>query len=303
VSNTPQTLIDLGSWWVAHGGVNLGSVGNQKHCYGYHLGRDRIFSNCACRPDGSCVPGGGAKDYSVQTARDKAGLSSAASAIDLGRLGGNLTNLQAFSDWLAKRCLAGHPTTSDVREVIYSPDGQRVFGFKDGVGSLIPGYGDDTHLTHTHISFYRDSESRDKRPLFADYFTGAIGGDMSLAKITDRTPKRITTAAHSKWWDIDGTTVVDPDHAALAERDSPFGIGSGTTLKRAIFSGDGIVMVKPATMTDPKATDDVTPFTQADVDAAASTARDAGFIAGRASGTETERGRIVNKLTKFVSET
>ena len=167
---TPATLTTLGAYWTTNGGVNLGSVGNQRHCKGYHLGKDRIFSDCACKPDGTCEPGQRWGDYSVVTVRDKAGLTNAASAIDLGKLNGSLAELWAFSDWLAKRCLAGHPTTNDVREVIYSPDGQRVWGFKDGVPSLIPDYSDDSHLSHTHISFYRDSEARDKRPAFAPYF-------------------------------------------------------------------------------------------------------------------------------------
>jgi hypothetical protein len=59
----------------------LGVVGNDRHCSGYHLGRDRIFSRCACRPDGTCEPGQGDKDYSVSRSRDRIGLSSSASAI------------------------------------------------------------------------------------------------------------------------------------------------------------------------------------------------------------------------------
>ena len=32
------------------------------------------------------------------------------------------------------------------------------------------GNGDESHITHTHISYFRDSEARDKVPLFAPYF-------------------------------------------------------------------------------------------------------------------------------------
>jgi hypothetical protein len=242
MSTTPQRLSELGAFWEANGGVNLGSVGNQKHCYGYHLGKDRIFGNCACRPDGTCVPGQGAKDYSVQTARDKAGLTSAASAIDLGKLNGSYLHLYAFSDWLAKRCLAGHPTTGDVRDLIYSPDGQRVFGFKDGVSNLILGYGDGSHTMHTHISFYRDSESRDKRPLIADWFalpdtsTGppAPGGDVTPAPITDPTPMEVRIPAGANIFDVDGKTVLRTSPGSAAWRVSPYEQGG----KRAIFSPD-----------------------------------------------------------------
>lgn len=164
MSYAPASLKNLGSYWTAQGGVNLGIVGNAAHTKGYHLGKDRIY-------DGS-GPGIGARDYSVQTARDKAGLTDAASAIDLGRLDGSLTKLWAFSRWFAGRCYAGDPAYRDVREVIFwSTARQRVIGWSAlAPGQWINDYGDLSHKTHTHISYYRDSQSRDKRPGFAAYF-------------------------------------------------------------------------------------------------------------------------------------
>ena len=86
MSYNPRTLQDLGAYWTGKGGVNLGVVGDTGHTVGYHLGRDRIYG-----------PGGqGDDDYSVKHRRDMAGLSGAASAIDLGRLNGELTELYAF---------------------------------------------------------------------------------------------------------------------------------------------------------------------------------------------------------------
>lgn len=175
MSTTPVSLRELGSLWMAKGGVILGVVGNQKHCAGYHLGRDRIYSACACKPDGTCHPGGYAKDYSVQHARDRTGLTNAASALDLGKLNGSFEQLQAFSRWLVGRCQQGAPGTEDIREVIYSPDGTAVRRWdavsqKLYVGGTGTGHGDNGHRTHTHISFFRDSETRDKRPAFAPYF-------------------------------------------------------------------------------------------------------------------------------------
>ena len=159
----PKTLSALMSFWTAQGGVNLGIVGNTSHTKGYHLGKDRIF-------DGS-GPGIGWDDYSVKTARDKAGLTNAASAVDLGRLDGSLSKLWTFSMWLAKECMAGKADTQDVREVIFwDPKAGQVVGWSDlAPGRLIPGYGDASHKTHTHISYYRDSESRTKLPLFRRY--------------------------------------------------------------------------------------------------------------------------------------
>lgn len=159
----PKTLTALMAFWTKQGGVNLGIVGNTAHTKGYHLGKDRIF-------DGS-GPGIGWADYSVKTTRDKAGLTNAASAVDLGRLDGSLTKLWAFSRWLADECKAGKPDTRDVREVIFwDPKTNRVLGWSDTApGAFIPDYGDASHKTHTHISYYRDSEGRSKLPLFQRY--------------------------------------------------------------------------------------------------------------------------------------
>lgn len=185
MTTNPQTLRDLAAYWVAHGGVTLGVVGNAAHTSGYHLGRDRIYDGAG--------PGLGDADYSVRLARDKAGLTNAASAIDLGKLNGSLANLRAFSRDLVARCMASAAARRDVREIIYSPDGVKVQRYS-GVDNLIhtgPGNGDTSHLTHTHISWYRDSEGRDKRPLFAPYF--APGGDtvgltINLAVTHDTNP-------------------------------------------------------------------------------------------------------------------
>lgn len=173
----PASLSDLAAYWRAQGGVPLGIVGNTAHTSGYHLGRDRIYDGAG--------PGLGAADYSVQLPRDKAGLSDAASAIDLGRLGGTLAGLRRFSEWLVAACMADRVAYRDVREVIYSTvDGVYVKRYSapdhavytslrktaDGIKTVTPGNGDASHYTHTHISFYRDSAGRDKRPLFAPFF-------------------------------------------------------------------------------------------------------------------------------------
>lgn len=203
MSTNPQSLRDLGAYWVAQGGVNLGVVGNDKHCGGYHLGRDRIFGACACRPKGICEPGKGDDDYSVQHARDRAGLTNAASAIDLGMLGGTLDGLYRFSEWLVARCQAKAPGTEDIREVIYwsvaNGRVQRYSGI-DGVIRWGAGQGDLSHKTHTHISFFRDSEARDKRPLFIPFFTSlpdtSTGEDMIIVtRVPFDPPRRFVVPA------------------------------------------------------------------------------------------------------------
>ena len=156
----PPTLVELGRYWTQHGDVNLGIVGDTRHQAkgtSYHLGRSQLT------PDA----------YSRKTHRDRAGLSDAASAIDLGKLNGNLGQLRAFSVWLVKQCQSNAPGTQDIREVIYSPDGKTVLRWdrERGVNSAPrPGEADNSHLGHSHVSWYRDSEKRPKVAAFRPYF-------------------------------------------------------------------------------------------------------------------------------------
>jgi peptidoglycan hydrolase-like protein with peptidoglycan-binding domain len=126
----------------------LGIVGDKNHRGGYHCGRDRVTDD----------------DYSVdESPRDREGLSYAASALDIG----NWPGLRRFSIWLVAQCEANTPDTRDIREVIYSPDGLTVERW-DREGERDSG--DGSHRSHTHISWYRDSENDDKMPVFRRYF-------------------------------------------------------------------------------------------------------------------------------------
>ena len=165
----PATLVALGKYWTGKGGVNLGVVGDTAHQAkgtSYHLGASQLVTGA----------------YSKQTARDRAGLTEAASAIDLGKLNGSLPKLRAFSQWLVKQARANAPGTSDMREIIYSPDGVRVLRWdrQRGYASASrEGEADTSHRTHTHISWYRDAEKRDHTVAFRPYFPSApIGDDM-----------------------------------------------------------------------------------------------------------------------------
>jgi hypothetical protein len=163
MSHAPQTLRDLMRLWTEHDGANLGIVGDVAHQQkgvSYHLGKDQL------KPDAYSI---------VQSARDRAGLSNAASAVDLGKLNGSLAQLFRFSRWLAAQCQERPQQYRDIREVIFSPDGEVVRRWdavqqKLFVGGTGTGHGDDSHLTHTHVSFFRDSEIRDKRQLFEPFF-------------------------------------------------------------------------------------------------------------------------------------
>ena len=209
----PPRLIELGKFWVAQGGVNLGVVGDPKHAakgVSYHLGK------------GQLLPTAG----SIKLARDKAGLSNAASAIDLGKLDGSLANLRLFSKWLVARCMADPDVRHDIREIIYSPDGKKVQRYS-GVDNQIhtgKGNGDLSHRGHTHISFFRDSESRDKVGLFRSFFDAAWGPDVA-PEIRAIDPKATRVAAAMREFGQNFGTVINVGDlaAALTKAGQQFG--------------------------------------------------------------------------------
>lgn len=163
MSYAPKTITAAAAVWTKHGGLNSGIVGNAAHKYGYHIGKDRIYS----------AAGQHGADYSVSHPRDKAGLSNAASALDLGHA--NKAILRKFSVWLVNQCIKKAPGTADIREIIYSADGKTVHRYEASNGKIYlggngTGQGDNSHLWHTHISWYRDSEFHEKASVFAKYW-------------------------------------------------------------------------------------------------------------------------------------
>jgi hypothetical protein len=136
----------------------------------YHLGADQL------RPDSYTI---------TESSRDRRGLSDAASALDIGefevKVGGKNHNLRTFSAWLVAQCKAGAADTADIREVNYCLDGVTVHRW-DRLGRRSTG--DSSHRWHTHISYFRDSEKRDKAGLFRRYLTeiGLLEDDMLTAK-------------------------------------------------------------------------------------------------------------------------
>jgi hypothetical protein len=174
MSNEPPMLLALRTFLQPRTGlraISLGIVGNKRHKRGYHLGRDRIFG-----PEGQ-----GKDDYSIELGRDKAALTNAAAAMDIG----SFRRLREMSIWIVAQTRAGAPDTLDIREIIYSPDGKKVLRWdrKRGVRSRPkPGEADDTHRTHTHISWFRDTLDRDKTALFERFFEK--GDVVNLARLT-----------------------------------------------------------------------------------------------------------------------
>jgi hypothetical protein len=109
-------------------------------------------------------------------------LTNFASALDVGwfevRVAGKVHNLRTLSIWLVARCKAGTPDTADIREVIYSPDGKTVRRW-DRLGRRTTG--DKSHLTHSHLSWFRDATKagRDQTPVFRRYLMeiGLLAGE------------------------------------------------------------------------------------------------------------------------------
>ncbi|HEY9414359.1 MAG TPA: hypothetical protein VIQ30_06345, partial [Pseudonocardia sp.] len=149
-TTAPQTLLDARQLLLTYLNVEkdtvrsqdlepaeVGIVGDPNHRGGYHCGEDRVVPN----------------DYSVvESSRDRLGLTSKASALDVGTFSyrdalGRTHNLQTFSVWCVAQCVAGAPDTRDIREIIYSPDGTTVKRW-DRLGKRAGG--DSSHLFHTH---------------------------------------------------------------------------------------------------------------------------------------------------------
>ncbi|MEV6344117.1 hypothetical protein [Actinoplanes sp. NPDC051851] len=160
----PDTLQDARTFLITTvpglSGAAVGIVGDTSHAAtgtSYHLGEDDLADTA----------------YSIiESSRDKNGLTDAASALDVGwfsvKAGGKTHTLRTFSAWLVAECEAGAADTRDIREVIYTLDGKTVKRW-DRLGRRTSG--DSSHLYHTHISYFRDSEKRDKTALFRRYLT------------------------------------------------------------------------------------------------------------------------------------
>ncbi len=200
----PESLKRLAAYWKAQGGTDLGIVGDTAHAkkgVSYHLGKDQLAATA----------------YSARTARDRAGLTDAASAIDLGRLDGSLDRLRDFSAWLVAQARANKPGTADMREIIWwDPSRGAVMRWDRERGYASPprpGEADLSHKTHTHLSYYRDSRTRDKVGAFAPYFGEEATVDQF---ITYRTPKVATVPAGTWLYDNEacaaatGNIQVDP---------------------------------------------------------------------------------------------
>ncbi|MES2211363.1 MAG: hypothetical protein V4515_14465 [Chloroflexota bacterium] len=155
-------LIEARNYLISLGipGDAIGIVGDQSHqsTGGYHVGNDVLAQI-----------GKLTTDYSKrQTDRDRPG-SNAAMALDIGGLSGQ--QLYELTAWLIAQCRAGAPDARNIREVIgrESPAGGIVHYDALGIQTGEPA----GHDTHTHISYFRDSEGENKTALLRRYYQPA----------------------------------------------------------------------------------------------------------------------------------
>jgi hypothetical protein len=133
----------------------LGIVGDAAHTSGYHLGPDRIHGS----------------DYSLKIARDVTGAQrfpTAACAYDMGMA---WPASRAWLAWLVNECRNG--AFPQVREVIGSLDGVHKQYFSQLRGFATEAYTGDNHVSHTHISVFRDTADTDHSPLLRRFFDRA----------------------------------------------------------------------------------------------------------------------------------
>ena len=215
----------------------LGIVGDAAHQrrQSYHNGQDAItrYGRTA------------ANDYSIRTPRDREPyLTNAASALDIG----NFPKLRSLSMSLVAQARAGLPGTRDIREIIYSPDGRTVMRWDRERGqSSMPrsGEADNSHLWHTHISWYRDSETRSKLAPFKHYFEPvkvSLWGPEIAADIQKAYPSGSTVAAKLKALGITFGSKINYDdlEAGLRKRGIDYGSSVQLVDVRALMrSGTG----------------------------------------------------------------
>lgn len=204
----PQSWLDWRTYMHEQTGLppkELGITGDESHDGGYHHGwsQRRIVN-------------GVLKDYSwSESPRDWNHKTNAARAGDIGMF----PQLRELSMWLVGQCEANrldpsvNPDCADIRSIIYSPDGVVVLRW-DRLG-LHTG-GDPSHLTHTHVSEFADSENNDKIGPFRRFFEEEKGDqDMFLAGIRGTVAIWLNTGG--------GTWLPMPDEEALNQCKAKFG--------------------------------------------------------------------------------
>jgi hypothetical protein len=154
MTNAPADLLSLHAAIMRRTGltaVEVGIVGDAAHGgRGYHEGRTDLTRAGVINTD-----------YSVRLARDRAGLTESASAMDIGanwRTGGRAAWLR-FNALFVADLHANNPALAAVRATNYSPDGTARRRTDREAGWSVVSSSDVVDI-HTHIEWYRDTEGR-----------------------------------------------------------------------------------------------------------------------------------------------
>lgn len=161
----PQSLLEIREEFQKHTNLSNAALGIVRNEWdtSYHVGKSWL------------LPGA----YSVNESPRDAHPTEASSGIDIGYfevIGANNKKytLRDYNRWLVNECKKGAKDTLDLREVIYSLDGEIVLRW-DREGERTSG--DSSHTSHTHESFYRDSEHNDRAAVTRRWFRDVVFGD------------------------------------------------------------------------------------------------------------------------------
>jgi len=178
---------------------NLGIVGDTNHRSGYHIGPDRT------------PPG----DYSEQLTRDRNGARVYpyyASAEDSGM------GWVGSRSWLAALIVDARnrvPYTRDIREIIGSLDGKTALYWDSQTGFRAARYTGAGHLTHTHISFFRDSANRGHTDVLREYLEPPEPPEPPEEQETDMATAIRTDVKPGFAYDASGDNRIDPGAVTL----------------------------------------------------------------------------------------
>ena len=210
-SYVPKALSELREYLKPHTGLDNFGLGivNSETDASYHHGWSQRDT------DGS--------DYSWdEAARDWNWKTNAARALDIGMF----DRLRELSLWLVNECASGAADCSDIREIIYSPDGKVVKRW-DRLG--IRSSGDSSHLTHTHISWFADAENRSKLGPFQRFF-GDTMEDFELADTyrLDAILQQKDAAVYTPQWN-GGVEVREPNNLKVTLQEILELVSAGNT--------------------------------------------------------------------------
>lgn len=162
MSEVPPDLAAVARYLRSRDVPVLGIVGDTAHTSGYHLGRDRIYT---------VPPGRGNLDYSIRHDRDRAGLTNAASAVDIGRHP-RIIDLGRHLIYAART-----DRHEDYAEIIAErSNGTQVWRWTPSGTTGKPASDELYH--HLHVAYRRDSRARAKTDDYRAFYEPTEVPDM-----------------------------------------------------------------------------------------------------------------------------